>query len=78
MSSGFVLGALLSTLLAAALGSGLPEGAAGWKAAGPPDRYDAASIFDYIEVFYNRTRLHSALGNVSPEAFERAHNHYHP
>ena len=49
MSSGFVLGALLSTLLAAALGSGLPEGAAGWKAAGPPDRYDAASIFDYID-----------------------------
>jgi len=36
------------------------------------------AIFDYIEVFYNRVRLHSALGNVSPEVFERAHNHYHP
>jgi putative transposase len=31
-----------------------------------------ADIFDYIEVFYNRTRRHSHLGHVSPEAFERA------
>ena len=31
-----------------------------------------ADIFDYIEVFYNRTRRHSYLGGVSPEAFERA------
>ncbi|TCS31449.1 putative transposase [Paucimonas lemoignei] len=31
-----------------------------------------ADIFDYIEVFYNRTRRHSHLGQVSPEAFERA------
>ena len=31
-----------------------------------------ADIFDYIEVFYNRTRRHSYLGQVSPEAFERA------
>jgi transposase InsO family protein len=29
-----------------------------------------AAIFDYIEVFYNRQRLHSSLGYVSPEAFE--------
>jgi transposase InsO family protein len=30
------------------------------------------SIFDYIEVFYNRQRRHSALGSVSPVAFEAA------
>jgi putative transposase len=31
-----------------------------------------ADIFDYIEAFYNRTRRHSHLGGVSPEAFESA------
>jgi len=30
-----------------------------------------AEIFDYIEVFYNRTRRHSHLGQVSPVDFER-------
>jgi transposase InsO family protein len=33
-----------------------------------------ASIFEYIEVFYNRTRLHSTLGYRSPEAFEASLN----
>jgi putative transposase len=28
------------------------------------------AIFDYIESFYNRTRLHSSLGYVSPVMFE--------
>ena len=29
-----------------------------------------AAIFEYIEVFYNRQRMHSSLGYVSPEEFE--------
>lgn len=29
-----------------------------------------AHVFEYIEVYYNRTRLHSKLGYMSPEAFE--------
>ena len=33
-----------------------------------------ASIFEYIEVFYNRKRLHSSLGYVSPEMFEASLN----
>lgn len=31
-------------------------------------------IFEYIEVFYNRRRIHSALGYRSPEEFEQEHN----
>jgi putative transposase len=33
-----------------------------------------AAIFEYIEVFYNRQRRHSALGYKSPEAFEAGLN----
>jgi putative transposase len=29
------------------------------------------ALFEYIEVFYNRQRRHSALGYLSPDAFER-------
>jgi len=32
----------------------------------------SGSIFEYIEVFYNRKRLHSSLGYVSPDSFEAA------
>lgn len=40
------------------------------------ERYDSrmqarAAIFDYIEMFYNRERQHSYLGNISPAEFER-------
>lgn len=28
-----------------------------------------ADIFEYLEMFYNRTRRHSHLGGVSPETF---------
>ena len=31
-----------------------------------------ADLFDYIEMFYNPRRRHGHIGNVSPEAFERA------
>ena len=33
-----------------------------------------ASLFEYIEVFYNRVRLHSSLGYLSPEQFEAGLN----
>lgn len=31
-----------------------------------------ADVFDYIEMFYNQRRRHGHIGDVSPEAFERA------
>ena len=31
-----------------------------------------ASLFEYIEVFYNRNRRHSSLGYVAPAEFESA------
>jgi putative transposase len=34
-----------------------------------------SDIFDYIEVFYNRTRGHSHIGDVIPDVFEAASNY---
>jgi transposase InsO family protein len=36
-----------------------------------------ASIFEYVEAFYNRVRRHSSLGYVAPAEFERTHNQTH-
>jgi putative transposase len=36
------------------------------------------SIFEYIEVWYNRQRRHSALGYSSPEAYEQLHFESNP
>ena len=32
-----------------------------------------AAVFEYIEAFYNRTRIHATLGYLSPDQFEAAH-----
>jgi putative transposase len=32
-----------------------------------------AAVAEYLEIFYNRQRRHSALGHISPVAFERQH-----
>jgi len=41
-----------------------------------PSRYRSieearADIFEYIEIFYNRKRIHSAIGNISPMQYEQ-------
>ena len=33
-----------------------------------------SDVFDYMEVFYNRSRRHSHLGQLSPYEFEKAAN----
>lgn len=33
------------------------------------------TIFEYIEVWYNRQRLHSSLGYLSPVKFEQRSGH---
>lgn len=36
-----------------------------------------ASIFEYIEAFYNCVRRHSSLGYAAPDEYERTHNQTH-
>jgi putative transposase len=36
------------------------------------------AVFEWIEVFYNRRRLHSTLGNRSPAEFEEQHERRSP
>ena len=38
----------------------------------PPREHAHRKVFEYIEVFHNRQRLHSSLGYLSPAAFEAA------
>ena len=32
------------------------------------------SIFEYVEIYYNRKRMHSSIGYMSPEEFKRTVN----
>ena len=50
----------------------------GSTTSGTPPGAGRASIFEYVEVFYNRVRRHSSLGFVSPVEFERTYNQNHP
>jgi transposase InsO family protein len=34
------------------------------------------ALFEYLEVYYNRQRRHSALGYVSPVVYEQRENQY--
>ncbi len=35
------------------------------------------AVFDFVEVFYNRQRLHSSLGYLSPADYEATHDQQH-
>ncbi|WP_252861781.1 IS3 family transposase, partial [Shigella sonnei] len=38
------------------------------------DLYKKQVIREYIEIFYNRQRRHSRLGNISPAAFREKYH----
>lgn len=51
-----------------------------YRQAWPTRTHARRTVFDYIEVFFNRRRLHSALGYLTPAAYEnkiRNHNTAH-
>jgi putative transposase len=51
-----------------------------YRQALPTRRHARRAVFDYIEVFFNRRRLHSSLGYLTPAAYEskiRNHNTAH-
>jgi hypothetical protein len=48
------------------------ENGVGLSGSATPGNAARADVFDYIERFYNPSRRHSTLGNLSPIAFERA------
>jgi putative transposase len=41
----------------------------------PTQALARTTIFEYIEVWYNRKRLHSTIGYLSPAEFEQQHGH---
>ena len=45
-----------------------------YRRAWPTRQAARAAIFEFIEVFYNRHRLHSALGYLSPAAYGTIHH----
>ena len=45
-----------------------------YRRAWPTRQAARAAIFEFIEVFYNRRRLHSALGYLSPADYEAIHH----
>ena len=62
---------------------GIDQAHGGWNAGGASFAVELGSrfnnhghakdqLFDYIEVFYNQQRRHSALDYVSPAEYERA------
>jgi len=42
-----------------------------YRQAWPTRAHARRAIFEFIEVFYNRERLHSSLGNLTPVEYER-------